>query len=72
MLLEFKTNNVALLNLQLYAAWIFEITMVFVSVLTWVIPYATFVVLAITKRPAVCRLCIVIVYLKFMSTFVTS
>ena len=68
MLLELKTGDLFLLNIQLYAAWIFENLMVIVSVLTWIIPYATLALYFITRRPGVCRLCIVILYLKFMAT----
>ena len=71
-LLEAQTTDLFLLNFQLYAAWVFENMMVYVSVLTWLIPYACIGIYFITKKPVVCRVCIVILYLKFISAFMTN
>lgn len=52
--------------------WICEIVMVGISTMSWMIPYATFVVYFITRRPGVCRLCTIILYLKLMTAFVIN
>ena len=46
--------------------------MVYTSVLTWLIPYFFIVIYFITKKPVVCRICIVILYLKFISAFMIN
>ena len=69
MLLDLKTNNLFLMNLQLYIAWIFEITMVITSALAWMMPYVCFILFAMKRRPGTCRLCIVVLLLKFMAAF---
>ena len=71
MLLDLKTNQLFLMNLQLYLAWVFEIVMVLASVLTWMAPLGSFILFAIKRRPAMCRICIVVLLLKFMTAIVT-
>ena len=71
-LLESQTSDLFLLNLQLYAAWVFENVMVYTSVLTWLIPYACIASYFIFKKPVVCRVGIVVLYLKFISAFMTQ
>ena len=44
--------------------------MVLASVLTWMAPLCSFVLFAIKRRPAMCRICIVVILLKFMTAFV--
>ena len=68
-LMELKTNELVLMNLQLYLAWIFEIVMVITSLLTWMVPLGSFILFAFKRRPAMCRVCIVVLLLKFMTAF---
>jgi len=72
LLLELRTTELFLLNMQLYCMWICEIVMVSVSTMAWAIPYATFAVYFITRKPEVCRLCNVILCLKLMSAFIIN
>lgn len=46
--------------------------MVLASVLTWMAPLCSFVLFAIKRRPAMCRICIVVILLKFMTAFVVQ
>ena len=66
---ESKTTELVLINLHLYLAWLIEITMVVASVFAWIIPLSSFVVYAINRKPAVRRLSIVVLLLKFLTAF---
>ena len=46
--------------------------MVYTSVLTWLIPYACIVTYFIIKKPVVCRVSIVVLYLKIISALMTD
>ena len=70
-LMESKISELILINLHLYTAWLIEITMVTASVITWLVPYSSFVVYVINRKPAVRRLSIVVLLLKFMTAFVS-
>lgn len=70
MLVDLKTGELFLMNLQLYCAWVFEIVMVLASVLTWMIPLGSFVLFALKRRPSMCRVCSVVLLLKFMTAFI--
>ena len=66
---ESKTTDLVLINLHLYLAWLIEIIMVLASAFAWTIPFSSFVVYAINRKPAVRRLSIVVLLLKFMTAF---
>ena len=44
--------------------------MVLASVLTWMAPLCSFVLFAIKRRPAMCRICIAVLLLKFMTAII--